>query len=624
MSHSSYEKKCMFFVGGDDYNYNSPTGQALAGGCTKAWWDSQPNIDTVAGKQTAMGKLMGSDGEPIVTVSTTAHSLYDIGGTNYVKVTDTVGTAFANVEVGMCVYHPDSSWMFDGEAGVFEIREVGGSGAGNTYIVLDTTWQFEGYPAGNDGDTVLVGGAWSDLNTLCGSNILSTNYTQEVWVNKHLTPSAQWDISTWTGSADMNTWLHITGFHRVPGDMTEKDGTYYSHIKNYYDLGVDNFTLIGINATTCANDLFDPSYTENITFKGFNFNNFASSKNLFKDGSVDCRNLVFEHCAYEARANMQGDTILGIVFLDCYLYQYPSANAQILANQAGGSMFAINCWFKHRTVALSVVAAGNITIIGCMGDLEDGLIGLTGAFDGVLFCMNNTWLNFSDTTYGIYRPNQDGTVYALNELAYNKVKEASVFSIGNTGGSCLIKNLNAFSATGAIDDITVIETTHREHEIDELVEVDPELDSSYEPLNESVRTGGIADILGDATSIGAIKTMNLTVINTAVTSAVASIKSKTDNLPADPAGVSDLASVDTSAVKLAADGLDNVVVAEPTGDPSTWSFIKCLRWLIMRFMNKHSSDNFTGIVVHNADGSVSTEQAVTEVSGVKAVSKVTL
>ena len=124
----------------------------------------------------------------------------------------------------------------------------------------------------------------------------------------------------------------------------------------------------------------------------------------------------------------------------------------------------------------------------------------------------------------------------------------------------------------------------------------------------------------------AVSTRNAVAPNTVApdNAGISAIQAKTDNLPADPVGVSDLDSVDTSACKLAADGLDNVVVDEPTGDPAGWSFAKCLRWLIMRFMNKHTSDNFNGIVVHKDDDTVLTSQPVTEVSGVKSVGKVTL
>ena len=76
--------------------------------------------------------------------------------------------------------------------------------------------------------------------------------------------------------------------------------------------------------------------------------------------------------------------------------------------------------------------------------------------------------------------------------------------------------------------------------------------------------------------------------------------------------------------KLAADGWDSLAITEPSGDPDTWTVPQKLLWLVMRFLNKHTSDNFDGITVHKADNTVATKQAVTEVSGVKTVGKATL
>jgi len=78
----------------------------------------------------------------------------------------------------------------------------------------------------------------------------------------------------------------------------------------------------------------------------------------------------------------------------------------------------------------------------------------------------------------------------------------------------------------------------------------------------------------------------------------------------------------SGSVKLSADGLDDVAIVEPSGASSGWNFPQKLLWLIMRFMNKHTSDNFSGISVHKEDGSASTSQPVTEVDGVKSVGKV--
>jgi len=73
--------------------------------------------------------------------------------------------------------------------------------------------------------------------------------------------------------------------------------------------------------------------------------------------------------------------------------------------------------------------------------------------------------------------------------------------------------------------------------------------------------------------------------------------------------------------KLASDGLSSLTITEPAGDPDSWSFEQKLLWLIMRFLNKHTSDNYDGIKVHKADGTLSTTQQVSESGGVKIVAK---
>ena len=73
--------------------------------------------------------------------------------------------------------------------------------------------------------------------------------------------------------------------------------------------------------------------------------------------------------------------------------------------------------------------------------------------------------------------------------------------------------------------------------------------------------------------------------------------------------------------KLTSDGLSSVTITEPAGDPDSWSFEQKLLWLIMRFLNKHTSDNYDGIKVHKADDTLSTTQQVSESGGVKIVAK---
>ena len=75
------------------------------------------------------------------------------------------------------------------------------------------------------------------------------------------------------------------------------------------------------------------------------------------------------------------------------------------------------------------------------------------------------------------------------------------------------------------------------------------------------------------------------------------------------------------AVTVASDGWDSLAITEPSGNPDTWTVPQKLMWLIMRFLNKHTSDNVDGIKVHKANGTLATTQEVSEVSGVKQVAK---
>ena len=97
------------------------------------------------------------------------------------------------------------------------------------------------------------------------------------------------------------------------------------------------------------------------------------------------------------------------------------------------------------------------------------------------------------------------------------------------------------------------------------------------------------------------------------------VKAKSDLL--NFTGTDVKATLDSEAVKLAADGWDGLSITEPAGDPDAWTVPQKLMWLVMRFMNKHTSDNYAGITVHKSDDTVSTSQPVTEVSGVKSVGK---
>jgi len=79
--------------------------------------------------------------------------------------------------------------------------------------------------------------------------------------------------------------------------------------------------------------------------------------------------------------------------------------------------------------------------------------------------------------------------------------------------------------------------------------------------------------------------------------------------------------VKAQAAKLAADGWDGLAIAEPSGSPNSWTVAQKLVWLVMRFLNETSSDNYDGITVRKSDGTVATKQLVTEANGIKTVAR---
>ncbi|MCF7954458.1 MAG: hypothetical protein K9M75_01520, partial [Phycisphaerae bacterium] len=387
------------------------------------------------------------------------------------------------------------------------------------------------------------------------------------------------------------------------------------------------------------------NYAENITMRGFHFNNASAGIGIFHLATADWQNIDLEHNAIEYSYRIDALKCRNLLFRNSCII--PSlVNSDVLINMDGTSVVTfLNNYIKQDspTTAINVPLGAVYFGYGNFVELEGANTGVLSASEALVISLNNTYKGFdSENGNGMLRANSVGTLVSLNDIIFNKKADARAFEVAKLAGSHLSENVCAYSDEGQLTELIYLHVDEatggiRKHDIVNLLEVDPLLDGNYEPLEEQVRTGGIPDILGDATSIGAIKTMNTTVINTAVQAGLTSqgyttarapyidaIKAKTDNLPADPAGVSDLASidVDTTSCKLAADGLDNVVIAEPSGDSSGWSFAQGLKWLIMRFMNKHTSDNFSGIVVHKGDGSVSTSQAVTEVDGVKSVGKV--
>ena len=634
MSKADLTKACMFFVGGNDVKSNNDSaGMDKAGGCIADWWQGANGVngkkpgdvgyDLAA--QTAMGKLMNTDGSAKYTDSGATYSQSPLSGTRVNAAAPGINQ-FTGAEVGMIAYCTYLGAGFSGPmsgTGLYEIIAVDPSG--DWFDINDT------YSSGSAvGALVNVGGAWDSFDNV-GQEISASLYTQEIHINKDLTgankPIANFDFRDYGngGNKEQNSWLHFIGFNRVPLDITDPLGTYYESIQEVDAVikaagtpHTDKWVHWEFSAAVPDTDFLLFYSCENIIFEGFYCSDLTTD-GAWK-GSSSTYNIIVKHCVgYGVKAPINfWSGVNGILLLDCY-FNSTTVNTLNFSSGATG-IYVVNCIIHSvvsqafATVNIDGAAIGNYfygaynpfspmndtrflalnnTMAG--GDTRGGFrMGGSASLPSNVFSINNIilpengssppyyWLD--DESYGY------GSLFANNDCVY----------IPGVGPVPLLQEHPKMTGDGIVG---------------KLLEEDPLIDANYEPANIKTRMGGDGsrDIQNDAIGIGAIQAMNTTALQAAAQSAIDATFTLT--------GGDVKATLDGEAVKLASDGLDSVVVAEPSGDPDGWSFAKKLLWLCMRFLNKHTSDNFNGIQVYKADDSVSTTQTVTDANGVKTVGK---
>ncbi|MBW8017996.1 MAG: hypothetical protein FVQ82_17640, partial [Planctomycetes bacterium] len=291
MSLATDTDKCMFFVGGDDVKANNDgAGLNYVGGCTKAWWDAAVAADDA---ETAMGKLMGTNGEPIHSVAVT-HT--GVSGGEFNGKTKLTGStsALINAEAGMLLYHPNTQYPFGGGPGMYKILWS----QGFQEVIIDLNWQ-SAY-ASNNGDVVNVGGAWDDIELLLAAYVDANNFTQEVWVNKDFTKSTSISTASWgNGHISKNTWMKVRGFNRTPWDM-HPGGAYYQSAFGKLISGLSSTAAVDFDFQQydCHGLLVDGSY--NLVFECFNwgnvfYDNTADKAGVYRQNNPE--NIIFNHCS---------------------------------------------------------------------------------------------------------------------------------------------------------------------------------------------------------------------------------------------------------------------------------------------------------------------------------------
>jgi len=388
----------------------------------------------------------------------------------------------------------------------------------------------------------------------------------------------------------------------------DEGGAYYQTILDASFNGVNASAAVKFDFQNNAVNGFVFSANENIVLECIyiaGINNDATAKKYAVSFSVACDSLFVNHVFTSGGYYNYIGICCGLYIFDS-LHFIETVSGGYAVTLAAGSIGFIDKMLVKVSNPLNITAEAfkpNMAYQAIMNCLQiGGGHGVSAPHGGYQYVSNCTFFNLHTSIVRVGGLTDKG-VMAMRNCIGILAEDSDLAVEQYTIGGAFFGDHNCFYPNdGALVDFANAATNPADSAAKSgynTIQVDPLLDGDYEPLEEQVRTGGSPDVLGDATSIGAIKTMNTTVINTAVQAALTS-----------------------GGVKLAADGLDNVVVAEPSGDPSGWSFAQCVRWLIMRFFNKHTSDNFSGIVVHKSDGTVSTSQAVTEVEGVKSVSEV--
>ncbi len=469
----------MFFVGGNNAggkaeNTANDSGVALAGGCTKAWWDAEVAATSVAA---AMSKLMGDDGETLAD-----YACYVREGNGGNARLDTLGvTPFGSTEVGMLVYFSDSDGALSG-AGVYKIVEVDPS---SRWIDIDA--QYFGDSA--SADMPYVGGAWNDIATPLNSYVSALSYTQEIWVNKDLAPTVQWDWSFCRGDRYHNTWLVLKGFNEIPGDITETSGEYFQTAKDMFDNGADADSLVELDTSGMGIDFIDTEDAQNIIMSGFSGLGHATYE-YFEDITNPAYNIELSHNAFDVTAYWRLDNHNDIVFLDNFITT-SNAYQTLFEFPSGENSVFINNYIEYDNKignGAPAFAAGNI-----VKQLGAGTPPMYFAYgvDSSTVSLNNTYLN-NDGSYGVFRTNNGAIAWSYNDLFMNADTDIPVFGVGKFGGSFRVRNACAYSYMGALDDVQKLETVGvtepiRLSDMDNVIEVDPLLDADNLPRNKSLR-----------------------------------------------------------------------------------------------------------------------------------------
>ncbi|MBW8017098.1 MAG: hypothetical protein FVQ82_13010 [Planctomycetes bacterium] len=499
MSLATDTDKCMFFVGGNKAKSGAPTGQNLSGGCTKAWWDAAVAADDA---ETAMGKLMGENGEHIASAAVT-HTEVTSGEFSGKTQLNAIGY-FNGSEAGMLLYHPNTQYPFSDGEGIYKILF-----ADDDYVIIDLNWQ--GAYTSNDGDAVVVGGAWNDIETLLQSYIDADAYTQEVWVNRDFTKTSAVSTVSWgNGDKLKNTWMKIRGFERTPWDM-HPGGAYYQSGFGKLVSGLNSTAAVDFDfqQNDCHGLVIDGSY--NLLFECFNwgnvwYDNVADKAGVYRQNNPE--NIIFNHCSATGGRNGFYGNGKGVFFTDCYadLTGYtPTTTAYGFKTLSGTDVFTVydTCIAKLDQDEGFYCNTTNDVLINCL--TVNGNRGMSAPWGGKQYVKNCTFYNQSICAIRGGSITTNGLVVVRDSINLLAEQSDWAYELHSSGGSIREDYNDNYSLLGALTALgnNPYSGGQITEEGQNSLQVDPLLDSGYRSRNKNVLLGG-TEVGGQKTTMGAI------------------------------------------------------------------------------------------------------------------------
>jgi len=505
MSLACETDKCMFFVGGADVKANNNSaGVTYAGGCTKTWWDAEV---AASDAETAMSKLMDTDGSAKFTTTTTVHTDH---GDNTIRITSGDTGVYSDIEAGMLVYHYDESVNLAEGEGIYKILEVDNS---FNYIVIDTAADgVLGVIGDSDGNTIAIGGAFDDLDALLTSYIDGEDYSQEIWVNKDFTKTAVLTTVSWgDGNILKNTWLKIRGFNRTPWDM-HPGGAYYQSALDKLISGLSSTAAVDFDfdQTDCHGLLVDGSV--NYVFECMNwgnslYDNAADKAGVYRQNNPE--NIIFNHCsATGGRSGFLGHG-KGVIFYDCYadVTGYtPATSGYGFRSSSGTDVFTVydNCIAKGASSDEVFYCYDTCDIfINCLA--VNGDRGISAPRGGKQYIRNCTLYNQSVCSIRGGSLVTNGLIVVKGNINLPTDQSDLAYELHTSGGSIREDYNNNYSLAGALSALgnNPYSGGQITEEGQNSLQVDPLLDGGYRSRNKNVLLGG-TEIGGQKATIGAI------------------------------------------------------------------------------------------------------------------------